>query len=169
MTANTAPNTPNTPNTPDTTNTLLCLDLNGTVLYRNKNTRSCICRPFLQEFLSQAVRFYDVAVWSSGTKTNMDSLVRDLFREHYDELVFKFYRNNCDIAPSKEKPWATQKNLSSIPFQYDSIIMVDDSDDKIIGMRENDFHYKILKYKGDNNDFELQILMDFIITRLDNS
>ena len=47
--------------------------------------------------------------------------------------------------------------------------MVDDSDDKIIGMRDNDFHYKILKYKGDNSDFELQTLMDFIITRLDNS
>ncbi|XP_045793503.1 ubiquitin-like domain-containing CTD phosphatase 1 [Trifolium pratense] len=86
---------------------LLVLDLNGlladivfpppchskpdTIIER----KAIFTRPFYQEFLKFCFEKFDVAVWSSRTKKNVDSIVDYLFGDMKQKLIFCWDMSHC--------------------------------------------------------------------------
>jgi len=122
--------------------------------------RKTILRPHIDEFVAFLFEHFAVGVWSSGKRHNMDPIIKAIFKENYDKLALTYYRDECDAAPTPEKPWGTSKDISKITG-YDKIIMIDDTAEKIMNLNNN-VHYEIETFKGDSNDVALQKALNFL-------
>lgn len=114
---------------------LLVLDLNGLLCYKvhppyEKNSDNDFLdrkfyrvyrRPGVEEFLIWCMDNYDVAVWSSTTTFNAESILKWIFpkRGMLFKLRFSWYRNNTNLDPDFEldprvENYDTVKNLANI-------------------------------------------------------
>lgn len=119
--------TPRTPRTPRTEKKLLVLDLNGLLVDRAfANGQSypdgavqlgqlfVWKRPFADEFVDFVLSTFDVAVWSSALRRNVNKLVDFVFGTRRSELIFEYDQTRCRPVPH---PTATNKPLWKKPLE----------------------------------------------------
>ena len=105
------------------------------ILSDGVNTNMCwgLKRPYLKEFINDVGRFYNILVWSAGSKDYVDSIIEQIVRESnipYPRVVWT--RDKCmTIGGNYHKPLQVLKNhLDTIPcaveIDLDRTFMVDD-------------------------------------------
>jgi len=124
-----------------TKDTLLVFDLNGTLILRKKNRNGykIVKRNGLIDFLSDCFNNYDVAIFTSMLKINMDNALCTILKsEQLDKLVFKWDRDYTDRDPKGNNSWSTTKSikkiqdhLESIGRKYKNILIIDDDYNKL--------------------------------------
>lgn len=113
---------------------LLILDLNGVLVARGRGV--CIHRPYTKEFLDFAFDNFAVGVWTSGLRRSCDPIIESVMAEFKNRLLFTYYRDKCDPAPTPENKFGTKKNLKLIfdmfpqSFHVLNTIIIDDSPEK---------------------------------------
>ena len=106
---------------------LLVLDLNGTLLYRNKASSSYRPRNSLNPFLDYCLTNHSVLIWSSATPTNVDGVCGKLFtprqrlqllgewgRDTLD-LTNEEYYQKCQVYKRLERIWVGRALQDSHP------------------------------------------------------
>lgn len=90
----------------------------------------------MEDFLCYIFEHFDVAVWSSVTRTNIGDLVEFAFGVLASQLKFVFYQSRCEkiAIPGQEKPLFL-KNLSEVwksfpQYGPENTLLIDDSDEK---------------------------------------
>ena len=112
---------------------LLILDINKTLVLRiNGKIHK---RKGLTKFIDSILEIYDVAVFTSMTKKNLDLLLPKIFTpEQISKLIFIWDREYTDPDPDrKEGEWSTIKNIDKIKnlYKYERYLLIDDSYDKV--------------------------------------
>lgn len=113
---------------------LLILDLNGVLVARGRGC--CIHRPYAKEFLDFAFKNFAIGVWTSGLQRSCDPIIESVMGEYKNRLLFIFYREKCEPAPTPTNEFGTKKNLKYIfdmfPDSFHSVntIIIDDSPEK---------------------------------------
>lgn len=138
---------------PDKQN-LLVLDLNGIFTHRVFDKKKEIqdstairvgnflvwLRPHTREFFTFIFQNFEVGVWSSVTKANLEPMVKLVFGELYEQLLFVADQSFCDKSPLSDanavKP-IFLKNLKDLwqyypQFNMHNTLIIDDSDEKMI-------------------------------------
>lgn len=84
---------------------LLVLDLNGTLVLRPKNNRGvCYPRPYTRSFIDYVFHpesSYNVMVWSSARRQNVDWMIDKAFGESRKQLLDFWARE--DLGLTKEE------------------------------------------------------------------
>ena len=106
----------------NTQRTLIVLDVNKSILYRDKTTTKVQYRPHIRKLIEIAFRYFDVAIWTSAKKHNIEPILKQLFGDNFNQLRFVYYRNMCDNAPTTNEPYATTKNMNKLP-KYERVII----------------------------------------------
>jgi len=133
--------------------TLLILDLNGLLVYREyvKNLETIPKdamkignflvwkRPGIEDFIKMIFLHFDVAVWSSVSKYNIMELSKNIFEEFYDKLKFCWCQEECDITehPLKSFKKLYKKNLEKVwetytEYNETNTIIIDDTELKMV-------------------------------------
>jgi len=116
--------------------TLLIFDLNGILINKkwDKEERKSLLwkRPDIESFLEFIFKQYDVAVWSSARKHNVEYQAKYALGDYYKQLVFVMDQSHC----VKEDD-VFLKNLTVVWDQYpqyneSNTLIIDDSDEKMI-------------------------------------
>lgn len=123
-------------------------------------------RPDTKEFLDWCFKYFDVAVWSSVKRYNIDSMLDLIFGDRVDDLKFIWDQSHCqEIKPTAEEIEKSDKYLKSVFLknlkdvwemfpQYDesNTLLIDDSDEKSVNNPEH-CHYNPGTWdKLDEND-----------------
>jgi len=92
-----------------------------------------IHRPFLQDFFRYLFRYFYVGVWSAGTKSYVQIIVDDIFKNYKDQLKFVLHYDHCMFMNELDKNW---KDLDLIwnyykNFNKSNTILLDDTDQVI--------------------------------------
>lgn len=67
---------------------LIVMDLNGTLLVRNRASWTSINRPHVVKFLEYCLKHHRVAIWSSARRRNVMDMLAHLFtRQQVSQLV----------------------------------------------------------------------------------
>lgn len=162
---------------------LIILDMNGLFTHRvynklNKNGSNIVdinklpkggaqiwnflvwIRPGSKKFIRFLLKHYDIAVWSSMSKWNVDQLVKYVFKNKVDNLKFVWAQSKCKSIthPTNKKKPLFLKNLSEVwkefpEYDINTTILVDDSNLKAKENPEGTL-YKVDEWKGDMNDKE---------------
>lgn len=111
---------------------LIVLDLDGTLILRRD--KRVIHRKGLPDFLDYIFREYQVAVFTSITKPNLDNIIKQIFSNEYlNRLRFLWDRSFTEFDPNGINSWDTIKNISKIREYFPEvtkILMLDDSPTK---------------------------------------
>jgi hypothetical protein len=128
----------------------ICLDVNGVLLsryykddpdkpsrepdYKIKN-HSIYLRPGFNKFINVMLHHFNVGIWSSVRKDNLDSICNTIFsREQLKRLMFVLDGSYCTIIPSdSNKPIMlkeTQKIFDMFKIDPSNFVFVDDSEYK---------------------------------------
>ena len=79
---------------------LLVLDLNGTLVYRNRGSQSIKPRYELRPFLNYCFEHHDVMIWSSARPGNVNGVCYRIFtEEQLDKLVAIWARDTLELSP----------------------------------------------------------------------
>lgn len=143
---------------------LLILDLNGILIHRRYEKNLDLepppgayregnffvwLRPGLKDFLNYIFEHFEVAVWSSAAKHNLDPLVKEVFGKYYEGLLFVAHQDYCQkIAPPKARDMTNGKTtkplflknldkvwaFSTLKNRYNAknTLIIDDSDEKMV-------------------------------------
>ncbi|OLL27161.1 putative FCP1 y domain-containing protein [Neolecta irregularis DAH-3] len=124
---------------------LLILDLNGTLLYRDKSdphrgSTKPYPRPHLKEFINYVLANFKVMIWSSATPVNVQAMINDCFtHEQREQLVAVWSRDTLGLTPMEyKKKVKTFKLLPKVwrypsfqgqvgPWSQKTTILLDDS------------------------------------------
>ncbi len=160
-------------------NSLLILDLNNVLIHcipikevkeRNIDTTGAIRvgnkyvwkRPFMEIFLDYFINRYDVAIWSSVRKDNLELLL-DLLKPYSYKFKYIWDQSFCKRVtphpnPNSGKPDILSKPLDNLKDQhtYKHVIIIDDC---IYKMQENNPRNVIIIKKWEYNDkFDTELL-----------
>lgn len=120
-------------------------------------------RPFLDQFLRDINKKYDLALWTSGSKE---------YAEEINELIFKPLKIKLKFIFSNEDLFKSQKNLDIVidyfpEYSKKDIIAVDDNKEYFINDLTNLITIK--KFHGNSNDQELirifKLLVDWVFRK----
>ncbi|MDD9945544.1 MAG: HAD family hydrolase [Myxococcales bacterium] len=153
---------------------LVVLDLDETLIYASETelahrpdfaagSYSVYKRPFLDEFLEQALASYDVAIWTSSTAPYALAIAAELV---HDIASFKFIwaRDRCTARMDPEtQECEFTKNLAKLRrrgFSLERTIVVDDSPEK--HRRNYGNLVRVTPFFGDPEDDLLPRLADYI-------
>lgn len=144
---------------PSSNRKLLILDANGILINRRYEKNLKVepppgayregnffvwCRPGLNEFLDYIFQNYDVAVWSSAMKHNLEPVAKQIFGKYYDKLVFIWDQSRCQTLQEAKKKKDDKplflKNLSDVwqckdfkgRYTAKNTLIIDDSDEKMV-------------------------------------
>ncbi|KAK9766745.1 hypothetical protein K7432_003972 [Basidiobolus ranarum] len=139
---------------------LLILDLNGTLLVRNKQTKAIYLRPFVPEFVDFILENFSVLVWSSAMPDNVNRMVLHVFQQRHSLLINAWNRTHLRLSQSNYyRKVKVVKDLSWVWEKYPhwnstNTILIDDSEHK--GQLQPHNHICLREFvKGDENDKEL--------------
>ena len=83
---------------------LLVLDLNGTLIYRQRASSNYSPRPSLQLFLDYCFANHSVLVWSSATPSNVRAVCSQLFPQAYrQKLLGEWGRDTLELTSDEYK------------------------------------------------------------------
>ncbi|CAG8444219.1 9234_t:CDS:2 [Ambispora gerdemannii] len=96
---------------------LIILDLNGTLVYRDKSHNNRIfSRPFLMQFLDYIFERFYVMIWSSAAPNNVKKIVDAVFPpRHSSNLVDMWARDSFGLTTFQyRQKWLTIKDLEIV-------------------------------------------------------
>lgn len=126
-------------------------------------------RPYLDEFLLEAERHFDLGIWSSGTNDYVKGIVIRIFPKP-GQLKFIWDRSKC-IESRKGGGWIDEKEIYYVKdldklaeegFRKEKILIVDDDPRTAEGNVENAIFVK--EFTGDQADRELLYLKEYLTT-----
>jgi hypothetical protein len=91
-------------------------------------------RPGLDEFVDYCLCNFDVAVWSSAQRENVDRLCEFVFGARRRKLVFEWDQSKCEVAVGPRtflKPYDAITSHFPTRWQPGDIMIVDDSIEKV--------------------------------------
>lgn len=119
-------------------------------------------RPHLEAFLDDCFAHFDVAVWTSSSRSYATLVVAQIFAGR--KLKFFWTADRCTQRMNLETyDQYTVKNLSKVRklgFALEQVLMVDDSPEKL--ERHYGNHVRILPFEGDPADEELPPLAEYL-------
>lgn len=153
---------------------LIIFDLDETLIHSTESELEDKCdfrigkyftyiRPNVEILLSDCMKIFNIAVWSSATELYTKTVVQNIFPE-VDKLCFIWSRDKCTYRvdlESDEFIWIKNlKKVKKLGFDLDKVIVVDDSPEKLL------FNYgnllRVDPFYGDKNDDELIHLMKYL-------
>jgi TFIIF-interacting CTD phosphatase-like protein len=152
---------------------LLILDLDETLVYGTKQELPSAPdflvahyfvyrRPHLPEFLDYCFTDFDVAVWTSASRSYASEIVARLFGDR--ELRFFWSGERCtqrvNLTTYEQYTVKDLRKVRKIGFPLEQILMVDDSPEKL--ERHYGNHIRIPPFEGDPDDVELLALADYL-------
>jgi RNA polymerase II subunit A small phosphatase-like protein len=161
---------------------LLILDLDETLIYASEQPLSrpadflagqyhVYKRPFLNEFLSACRGWFEVAVWTSGSKTYAARITESIFPPGSGPS-FVWSAERCTWAYDPElMEYYWRKNLKKVRrkgYDLSRVIVVDD---RPAGLRQSYGNLiQVSPYDGDEGDDELRVLLPYLdrLRRADN-
>ncbi|KAJ2374758.1 hypothetical protein IW150_002922 [Coemansia sp. RSA 2607] len=177
---------------------LIVLDLNGTLVYRQKRTggRLMVPRPGLEEFLDFALKNFAVMVWSSAQPASVLGMLDASFGEHASQLVRVWDRRFCHLDGNYFDKSSTVKDLRRItdgfnlshsphcsvytsyngykgvntenPGQWKLEDIILIDDSESKAFLQKDNHIFISTFSGQTYDSELSVLQTYLQKFLDN-
>lgn len=160
---------------------LIILDMNGLLIHRlftkNKESKDILPdvkhignflvwkRPGAEELLNFLLENFDVAIWSSMSKYNLNPFVNYIFDDsennRKDKLKFVWDQTNCESVkhPETDKKPLFLKNISDVckefpEYEKYNILLVDDS--KLKSRNNSPYNlYLVDDWKGDMADNQL--------------
>ena len=131
----------------------LVLDLDQTLVHVPKNSNSIILRPGLRTFLHSLLPFYELIIFTTGTKEYADQIINFIeIEEKY--FSYRLYRQNATFLNENY-----YKNLNKLGRDIKKIIIVDDKAINIKLQEDNGIIIKPFLVENYNNDY---ILFDLI-------
>lgn len=120
-------------------------------------------RPGLREFLGDASRSFDLAVWSSGTSDYVEEIAYKI-RPENAEWKFVWARDRCTVRTD----WETQetvyikdlKKVKRLGYSLDRILFIDDTAAKLARNYGNAIYIK--PFEGNDRDMELEHLLAYL-------
>lgn len=149
---------------------LLILDLDETLIYatEEKSEREpdfivgqyfVYKRPFLQEFLEFCFENFEVAVWTTATKSYAEEILQTVLQENQN-LKFLWTRERCTFAFDEEERehFYVKKiyKLRRCGQKLESVIVIDDSPNVWKCSYGN--LVRVKRFEGDEKDNELKLL-----------
>lgn len=120
-------------------------------------------RPFLDEFISFCFSHFRVAIWTSAGEEFAKEVVNHVFSKH-GAPEFLWSDQKCTPRFNSETfETVPVKNLDKVKnkgFHLDSVIMIDDTPEKL--SRHYGNLVRVKEYTGQEEDSELKILMHFL-------
>lgn len=156
---------------------LLIFDLDETLVHARNTELPWPCafkcgyyfvyvRPHLSEMLAHVTGVYDIAVWSSSSRSYVDQVVSQIFSSDLP-LKFAWCVDQCvQRADPFSGGYVYIKDLRKArKFGYDveRMVMVDDSAEKVA--RQPGSHLLVSPFTGDANDQELLSLVRQLLAR----
>lgn len=153
---------------------LLILDLDETLIYgtEEKLDRDAdfiiqgiyvYKRPYLDDFLKEMNQYYELAIWSSGSKEYVETIVDRIIPEGI-VLRFVWSRERCTLKRDIElDQYFFLKNLKKVKklgFELEKILIVDNTPSKV-SLNYGNAIYP-LDYEGDESDQELLYLSQYL-------
>lgn len=154
---------------------LLILDLDETLVYATEKrlarledfrveTYFLYRRPNLDHFIEFLFKYFKVAVWTSSSESYADGVVQNVFQQP-ERLHFVWARERCtyriDGLTGKDYWIKDIKKVKRLGFSLDSILIIDDSAEKISRSYGN--HICVTPFEGDPTDNELAILQSYLL------
>lgn len=157
---------------------LLILDLDETLIHASDSEQDrqpdftfnyCYVykRPYLDEFLSECNKYYDLAVWSSASDNYVQEIVRNIIPTSI-QLEFSWGRSKL-VCLHSNGPWRMDvkyfKDLRKVVqegFALERILIVDDDPEKLQKSYGNAIYIK--QFNGEANDMELVALAKYLKT-----
>ena len=153
---------------------LVVLDLNGTLLFRERGSQTYKSRPFLSNFLDYCLENHVVLIWSSAKPRNVDAVCKKLFTpEERERLLGIWARDTLGLTPEQyEQKTQVYKQLDRIwddptqPFKHPwlqppgvkwtqkNTLLVDDSIEKARAQPYN--HIKVSEFVKNSNEAAVQ-------------
>lgn len=113
-------------------------------------------RPHLSEMLSIVGARYDIAAWSSSSRSYVDQVVAQIFSPGLN-LKFAWCIDQCvqrvDLHNGGYVYIKDLRKVQKFGYALDRVIMVDDSAEKVARQPQN--HLMIAPFKGEDTDKEL--------------
>jgi hypothetical protein len=121
---------------------LIILDLNGTLVHRNKRTTSIKSRPHVKEFLNLILEHHYVMIWSSAKPENVNKMVTTFLDPPQRELlVLEWARDNLGLTKAqmnekvqvyKQLSWvwnspAAYQKYPNCRWNQSNTVLIDDS------------------------------------------
>lgn len=153
---------------------LLILDLDETLVFATEDplnyTPDCqlsdyavYCRPYLNEFLTQVLVWFQVAVWSSAGGSYVQEVVELIFPDA-NALKFVWSGKRCtqryDLIESQFYWVKKLKKVKRRGFNLDQVLMIDDTPQKLEQNYGN--LIRVRPFEGDRHDTELRDLLPFL-------
>ncbi|ORX94897.1 HAD-like protein [Basidiobolus meristosporus CBS 931.73] len=152
---------------------LLVLDLNGTLLIRNKKSKAIYLRPHVPEFIDFILSKFSVLVWSSAMPVNVDRMVVHVFEQRHSQLFDIWNRTHLRLSrEAYKKKVDVIKDLSWVWERYPqwngtNTILIDDTPFK--GQLQPFNHICLSEFlKDDTDDKELPNLKAYLEAMLDS-
>jgi RNA polymerase II subunit A small phosphatase-like protein len=122
-------------------------------------------RPYLDDFLSNAFEWFEVAVWSSASGAYVRGVVEHVFQDR-PSLKFVWPRDRCTQCLDPELlDYYWLKNLKKVKrlgYALERVLMVDDSPEKL--QRQYGNHLQVRPFLGSTDDSELRDVLPFLET-----
>ncbi|MGB1205959.1 MAG: HAD family hydrolase [Chitinophagales bacterium] len=156
---------------------LVIFDLNGTILHATKNRLRhepqfqarqyhIYIRPNVFEVLEKLATHYDIAFWSSGSNWFVDSVVEQLLSKHI-KAAFQWGSSQCTyvnktLVPGRFEIYRKDlQNVVKLGYQWQNILMIDDTPIKILPNDKNVIQPKT--YTGKVLDDEFEFLYHYLL------
>lgn len=149
---------------------LLILDLDETLIYATEESLErksdfrvgqyfVYKRPFVETFLRFCFENYEVAVWTTATKSYAEEIFKVILKTEY-KLQFLWTRERCTLSfDEDEREHFFVKRMYKIRrhgYKLESVIVVDDSPNVWQDSYGN--LVRVSKFEGDERDDELKVL-----------
>jgi RNA polymerase II subunit A small phosphatase-like protein len=153
---------------------LLILDLDETLIYATEHLFDrpadlrienyyIYCRPYLAEFLSDCCRIFDIAFWTTGSRSYAELLVGAILPPSCS-AKFIWAADECSLLYDKElDDYVLRKDLHEVTHQgysLQDVLVVDDRPQAL----KNAFHnlLRVRPFRGDRDDIELYLLLRYL-------
>ncbi len=153
---------------------LLILDLDETLIHASEHKLEhkphlvlgeylVYKRPYLDEFLHESSRYFDLAVWSSASEGYVSGVVREVIPDSL-ELQFAWGRSRCVQSVDREsRQLIFRKDLRKVTkkrFDLNRILIVDNDSQKLRKNYGNAIYIK--NFCGNPEDDELLLLKEYL-------
>lgn len=141
-------------------NQLLILDLNGTLVSRNKKNKSMYVRPYSKEFFDYAFENFTVMLWSSAQPHSVKYMSRAFGTKNLEKVSLIWDRTRFGLSKIDfNRKVVTIKDLDRVWKEFDgkydstNTVLLDDSEAKTVLQPYNAIHP--VEFIHHSNDFVL--------------
>lgn len=151
---------------------LLILDLNGTLISRNKKNKSMYVRPYSKEFFNYIFKNFTIMLWSSARPHSVKYMSR-AFGKHVENISVIWDRSHFGLSKfDYNRKIVTIKDLDKVwkyfngKYNATNTILLDDSFKKTVLQPFNAIHpIEFIHHSNDfilNGEAELLNVMDYL-------